>query len=170
MDSKKQQELTVFAMVLFLAAIFGYNGVYKYHKGQVDMLKGQIDSEQKKNELLQEMSILDAKLKNYKDRSFVSTEITPLIDKISTFTSESGIDIDTFNPQPLLRREDYIGIALSFPLSCTYHKFGKFMSLLESNKEFIRVESVKIQKPIIVNPQESVLPKFDITVSGYYSE
>jgi Tfp pilus assembly protein PilO len=168
MDQYKQQQMIVFAMVIFVAAFIGFNFIYKYNKKQLLIVQEEIEDETKKNEVLKDLSILDKRLQKYKVRSFTSVEVTPVLDKISSLAKDANILIETFSPMQLIQKREYVGIPLNIPLTCNYHKLGKFVSLLESNKELILIKSLRITKPLESRSGTTNIPKVSLAVSGFY--
>lgn len=168
MDVNQRKDIIVFALILILAFLIGYNGIYKANLNRIDSLKLQIEEEKKKNIILGDIGLLDKKLQAYKRRFFTSAEITELLDRASELAKEVGIKIETFNPLPAVYRAEYVELGLKIPLRCDYHTLGKFLSLIESSGEFIWVKEIDMQKSTVTRVQEENTPKINLVLSGFY--
>lgn len=164
----QRKDILVFLVVLGLAAMIGYNQIYKGAIAKAKALQVQAKEEEKKNEILGFIGIIDAKVRNYQKQSLPSQEITYLLDRISTIAQQLGIKLETFNPLPAVHKAQYVELPVKLPLRCQYHKLGKFLSLLESNKELIWVKEIIIDKPTVLDSRNARIPKISLTVSGIY--
>lgn len=168
MNLSEKKHIIIFVLIVILAFLVGRNGIYKYSVSQINSVESQIEEEEKKNELLKMIGRLDEKWQTYKESSFLTPEITPFLDRVSQLAKEAEIEIAVFNPLPAIQRECHIELPVSMPLKCSYHQLGRFLSLLESNQEFIGVKELKMQKPTVIEPKEPIVPTIDLIVSGLY--
>ena len=168
MNIIQRKDIITFVLLLVLAFFIGYNVIYKSRLNKINSIGSQIEEEEKKNEALEIIVLLERRLQAYQKRSFSTTEITQLVDKISELAERAGIEIETFNPRQAISREEYIELSLKVPLRCNYHKLGKLLSLIESNQELIWVKKLNIQKLTASGPTEARIPRIDLTVSGLY--
>lgn len=168
MNMNQRKDLIVFTLIVILFFLIGYNGVYKYDLNRIDSLILQTEKEKKKNDILGIIDILDRKLQAHQERSFSAAEITQLLDRVSQLAGEADIKIEGLNPLPLVYTGQYAELPLKISLSCKYHKLGQFLSLIESNKEFIWVKELKMQKATVIDPEEPKIPRIDLRVSGFY--
>ncbi len=164
----QKKDIIIFILVILIACLIGYNLVYRYNLSKIDFIKFQIDEEKKKNEILGIIGILDKKLRGYQKRSFSTTEITPVVDKISALAKKTNIKIEAFNPKPAISQEHYIQLPLEIPLSCEYHKLGQFLSLIESSEEFLWVTRLDMKKPTVTDSKQTRVPKIDLELSALY--
>jgi Tfp pilus assembly protein PilO len=164
----QRKDIMTFVLLLVLAFFIGYNVIYKSRLNKINSIGSQIEEEKKKSEALEIIAALERRLQAYQKRSFSTTEITQLVDKISELAKRAGIEIETFNPKQAISRKQYIELSLEVPLRCNYHKLGKLLSLIESNQELIWVKKLNIQKPAASGPTEARIPRIDLTVSGLY--
>ncbi len=168
MNITQRKDIIIFVLLLVLAFFIGYNVIYKSRLNKINSIGSQIEEEEKKNEALKIIAVLERRLQAYQKRSFSTTEITQLVDKISELAERVGIEIETFNPKQAISRKEYIELSLEVPLRCNYHKLGKLLSLIESNQELIWVKRLNIQKPAISGPTEAGISRIDLTVNGLY--
>ena len=164
----QRKDILVYVVVLGLAAMIGRNYVYKGALAKAKAFEAQVKEEEKKNEILGFIGILDTKVQNYQKRSMPSQEITYLLDSISTMAQQVGMQLETFNPLTVVHKEEYVELPVKLPLRCQYHKLGEFLSLLESKQELIWVKEVTIDKPTVLDPRDARTPDISLTVSGIY--
>jgi len=146
----QKKDIIIFILVILIACLIGYNLVYRYNLSKIDFIKFQIDEEKKKNEILGIIGILDKKLRGYQKRSFSTTEITPVVDKISALAKKTNIKIEAFNPKPAISQEHYIQL------------------LIESSEEFLWVTRLDMKKPTVTDSKQTRVPKIDLELSALY--
>ena len=169
MNTAQRKNIIVFALIIILAFLIGYNGIYKRNLRRLDYISSQIEDEEKKNEILGIIGSLDKRLQAHQKRSFFPSEITQLLDRISEGAKKTGIEIKALNPLPALRGEQYIELSLKLSISCGYHKLGRLLAMIENEQEFIWVKELIMQKPTVTKPQaEEITPKIDLTISEFY--
>jgi len=164
----QRKDILVFLIVIALAVMIGRNQIYKGALETVKTLQIQAQEEKEKNEVLATIGTLENKLKNYKKRSLPAAEITQVLDRISSLAQQVGIQIETYNPLPVVHKDQYVELPVKIPIRCEYHQFGEFVSLLESNQELIWVKEVGIDKPTVLTSQSARTPNISLTVSGIY--
>lgn len=163
-----KQDKAIFILIVILAFLVGRNSIYKNSLEKISSLKSRQEEEKNKNELLATISTLERKIGVYKRSSLATAEIAPLLDKVSALAQKSGIKIENFNPQPTIYKEEYTEFPVSISLNCDYHRLGRFLSLLESNQEFIWVKGLKVEKATVIDPKERKIPKVGLIISGLY--
>ena len=167
-DISQRKDIIVFALIVILAFLIGYNGIYKQKLNKIDSIRLQFEEEKKKNDVLGDINILERKLQVDQKRSFSTADTTQLLDRVSQAAEEVDIKIEGFNPLPTVYRKHYTKLPLRISLRCEYHKLGQFLSLIESNKESIWVKELGMQKATVTDPKKPKIPRIDLTVSGLY--
>jgi len=168
MDISQRKDIIVFALIVILAFLIGHNWIYKSGLNKMYSLNKKLEEEKKENIILGDVGLLNRKLQLYQERSFSTTEITELLDKVSELAKQAGIKIETYNPLPVVYKEQYVELRLEIPLRSEYHKLGEFLSLIESNPEFIWVKGLNMQKSTVTSSKAANMPKIDLTLSGLY--
>ena len=168
MNIDKRKDVIVFILLLIMAFLIGYNGIYKYNLNRRNSLISQTEREKRKNDILGITDILDRKLQVYQKRSFSAADTTQLLDRLSQLAKSAAIKIESFNPLPVVHTEQYTELPLRISLKCEYHKLGQFLSLIESSKEFIWVKELGTQKATVTGPEKLKIPRVDLKVSGFY--
>ena len=158
----------IFILIIILAFLVGRNSIYKNSLEKINSLKSRQEEEKNKNELLAMISMLERKIDVYKRGSLAAAEIAPLLDKVSALAQRSGIKIENFNPQPTISQKEYTELPVKISLSCDYHRLGRFLSLLESDQEFIWVKALNVEKDTVVDPGEKKIPEVNLAISGLY--
>lgn len=168
MDKTKIQERVVFFIVIILALWGGYQGLYLPSTREIDTIAIQITEEQKKNELLKDISLLQQHLEKYKALSFPSTESTKILDCISVLAKQAGIEIETFQSLEPTDAAMYVELPLQLPFKSSFHRLGKFLSLIESNPQLLCVKKLIVTKPSVIDLTKVAVPTVMLTVSGFY--
>ncbi|MEE9316451.1 MAG: type 4a pilus biogenesis protein PilO [bacterium] len=170
MDIGQKKDIIAFALIVILAFSIGYNRIYRRNLNKINSIKLQFEREKKKNDILGITNILDRKSQVHQKRSFSTADTTQLLDRVSQAAEEAGIKIEGFNPLSAVPTEQYLELPLKISLRCEYHKLGRFLSLIESSKEFIWVKELKMQKATATDPRAPKIPRINLTVSGFYLE
>jgi len=168
MDTDQKKDLIVFALVVTMAFLIGRNAIYQSALNKITLIKSETKEEDRKNDILGAIAVLDKRLKAVQERSFSTTEITYFLDKVSKLALASGIEIETFDPLLAVDTQRYIETPLKLPLRCEYHQLGRFLALLEASQEFIWVKGINMQKSTVTDPREDNTPKVDLAISGFY--
>ena len=142
--------------------------MYKNNLKKLGVLKREIKEEEKKNEIIGTIRVLDRKLRMYQERSFSTSEVTRLLDRISELTKKVGVEIETFNPLNVISKERYIELPAKISVACTYHQLGKLLALMESDQELIWVKQLEMQKIKHPDPEKEGIARVDLIVSGLY--
>jgi Tfp pilus assembly protein PilO len=172
MNTNITKEKLVFFTIIIFAVLLGYNVIYKGKLNEIRQLKSGIKKEKEKNSILDSIGLLNNKLRLYQQRSFSTTEITGLVDKVSQLAAEAEVTIENFNPSQKQSLQAYVELPLVMSFECEYHKLGKLLSFIESNQEFIWVKGLKMHKTGLSSSgrEASRVPQITLTVSGLYLE
>lgn len=164
----KKIEMAVFVLFIILAILIGKNLIYKYTSEKLVRLRKQAEDAKEKNNISEDIAILDGRLRAYQNRSLPTQAPGAFLDRIAQLAKEADVRINAFNPLPIVYTEHYIEMPIKVLLRCDYHQLGHFLSLLESNREFIEIRALNMQKATVINPEQTQLPRIDLTVSTYY--
>ena len=167
MEIESKKNLIIFVFVLILACLIGF-GLYSVMLTRLNSVKSQIEQQKERNDVLGTIAMLDRRLQTHKERSLPLKDTTQLIDKLSLLAKEAIIEVETLNPMPTVERDYYVEVPVQIPIKCSYHNLGRFLSLLESNEEFLWVKQLTIKKEIVTDPKKKVLPEVDLVISGIF--
>lgn len=164
----KSKEKIIFLMIIILGVFLGYRKLYLPSTREIESIALQITDEQKKNELLKEISLLQQHLEKYRELSFSSPESSKILDRVSALAKQAGIEIETFQSLEPIDAGIYIELPLQLPFKSNFHKLGNFLSLLESNPPLLCIKKLTIAKPAVIDLTKVSTPIVMLTVSGFY--
>lgn len=129
---------------LIILALIITNNIYKKQTKEVDSLKAQINTEQKKNaesisigESLPEIDLYK-KLLNKVDTNLA-------LNTISNLAKDSDIKILSINPEGEKKSQDYVKVPFNLAIvTPDYNSLGQFISKIENYKDVFTVEKVRI--------------------------
>ena len=167
MDIEAKKGLVVFGLVIVIACLIAL-GLYSFMLAKINSVISQTAQEEKKNDILGTIAMLDRRLSAHKERSLPLKDATQLIDRLSLLAKEAIIEVETLNPLPVTERDYYTELSVQIPIKCNYHNLGRFLSLLESNEDFLWVKQLKIKKVIVTDSKKKILPEVDLIISGIF--
>lgn len=134
-------------VILILAVIIAFK-VYKNKESGIFVLKEQMETEGKKNNVLIEISALEQKLAYLNKNVNIKTP-NSLLDKIGDLAKTSGVKISRIIPQ----KEIAMGVYTKYPFELTlsvgsYHAVAKFISLLENSLDIFMIENLVISNRV----------------------
>lgn len=141
LENNKNKVLN-FGVIIF--ALFISFQIYNFSDQQVKSLILKKNDELKKNKISEEIAVLEKKIEGYK-KVFVGRDMSFIIDTMSMIAKESLVKIVSIKPEGVEKSVDYIKSSFSISVSApSYHSLGKFISLIENNKDIFLVEEVII--------------------------
>ena len=150
-----QPEAVSAIIVLALTGYFGYDLYLNYHQG-VRRIREDFQRHQqtqgfhmKLAESLQEAEDIRAQLAP--DATSES-----LLDHVNALAKEAGIEITSATPYPPRQFNQFIQPSVSLQVVTSYHRLGKFLSIVESASPFMRVDEVNVSQSGNVEAPASV--------------
>lgn len=133
-----------FGIALILLAVIISNKIYKAQDKKILLLQAQAQEEFKKNEVLREISSLERKIMLY-NKLLEKKDPASAINSIGNIARDSGVKIISIKPGQELKFSDYIKMPLELTVNVSnYHTLGKFISMVESQKDLYLVDSMSI--------------------------
>jgi hypothetical protein len=131
------------SVILILALLLAHN-IYQQQLRTADSLRQRKEVEQKKNAVLEDIRLLERKIKGYKD--FVNRkDISVSMNIMSEIAQQFSINVISIRPDRELEDPLYTRHFFALKLETdNYHNLGKFISRLESRRELYSVEKLKI--------------------------
>jgi len=131
-------------LVCLIAALIIAFKVYRVKEVEIQALKNQKVNEEKKNEVLGQISTLEQKLATLRD-NVNNKNISLVLDKISDFAKSASVKISKIIPL----KESVLGACTKYPYELSfsaknYHQIGKFISFLENSPDIYMVENLSI--------------------------
>lgn len=110
-----------------------------------------ITNKQRLSQFQTQLEIARRDAKNFNAMVYQKDEISFVLEKISSLANEYGVKIDQLVPQamdakPLVTNEEgnFFGLGIFVHTHAGYHQFGKFISRLERDRMFWRVDNIQI--------------------------
>ena len=131
-------------LVCLIAALFIAFKVYHGKESEILALKNQRVNEEKKNEVLAQISNLEKKFADLKG-NVNNKNISLVLDKISDFAKAASVNIVKINPL----KESVLGAYTKYPYELafsakSYHQIGKFIGSLENSPDIYMIENLYI--------------------------
>jgi Tfp pilus assembly protein PilO len=94
--------------------------------------------------LLAKVDKLTKKLEDYEKVISKSKDESWLITEVSSLANKAKVRVLSVEPLKKSVIKAYDNISIQVDLLCSYHDLGKFVSLLESSKELLRIAKLEI--------------------------
>ena len=131
--------------ILILAMLLAHN-IYQHQLRVGASLRQRIDTEEKKNVILNNIQLLEKKIKDYKN-FFNRKDISVAMNIISEITQNFAINVVSIKPLTPKEKPLYIKHFFYVKLEASnYHEIGKFIGKLESRSELYCVEDLRISQ------------------------
>jgi Tfp pilus assembly protein PilO len=138
--------IAIIALALFLSFNFYKNQITT----QISHLSQSIDTEKKKNTVLQQINKLEENFALYKNFTHTNKDRSTFMASLGSIADSSSVKILSLNPlkeegYPLYTRHPF---SLSI-MAANYHALGKFISLLESSSDLYSIDA------LVIKPQQT---------------
>jgi len=140
---------------------FAYNKIYKTTTNSVKEINASISTESANVGILKRLNVLQSTLHGYEGYFVKEADVSWLVDKISKAAGDSGLNIISLTPQPLVSRRLFVYGSVNLAASGTFHQLGDFVANIENFREFVKVEKVSFKKM-------SEFLSADIVISTYF--
>ena len=137
---KKNQVIK--AGILLLGFILSVS-VYQNQQKKIRNLKIELVREEQRMGLAKEVVSLSGKV-NQISAPYLKGASPLSIDKFNDFASQSKVKIIQLTPEKETDFGAYAVMSFNVSLQADYHSLGRFLSMLESGKEMIRVEQITV--------------------------
>lgn len=162
------------AGILFLGFMLSIS-VFQNQQNKIRNLRIEFIREEQRTGLAKEVVSLSDKI-NQISALYLKGASSLSIDKFNDFASQSKVKIIKLTPGRETDFGDYAVMSFSVSLRADYHSLGRFLSILESQEEMIRVEQITVSfisdsaKGRLVRTEEKKENALDInmTVSTVY--
>ncbi|MCK9572332.1 MAG: type 4a pilus biogenesis protein PilO [Candidatus Omnitrophica bacterium] len=142
---KKYQSQALNLIVVFLALIIAFK-IYEKSAAEVAILNQTKNTQIEKNIALEKISKINQEIGAVK--KFINQkDLDSVINTIGDIAQATGVDILSINPAADERNPYYTKFFFDLVLSAdSYHKIGKFISLLESSQDIFNIEAVNLDQ------------------------
>lgn len=139
----KKKEIGIAAGIILLGLIAsGY--LFQEQQKKIKKLKNEISLEEQKISLGKELAVLNDKITKTSSQ-YVRKAASLTIDKFNDFASESKVKIVSIAPEKERDSGFYTVMPFRLKLQASYHRLGKFISILESLPDMVKIEDFFIR-------------------------
>jgi Tfp pilus assembly protein PilO len=136
-------------LILGIIVVLILRSFYFSYKDKMAQMKQETQICKQKVSLLNEIKPLAAEVDGYFEK-FSGKEKDTLVSMVTNFAREAGVKINSFTPRESREEEFSVIYPLVLNMEGSYHNLGKFISLLESAPEVIRIEQITVKKILSV--------------------
>ena len=152
-------------MVILILALLAASRIYKIQKDKTAALKEEIAIQEQRIALALELAGLDKKI-SQDAGPYLKKEPAWSVQSFHEFASKSGVKVASVSP-PKERNNDFSSAALfELALKGSYHNLAKFISILESQKDMLQIESISLKNSD--NPAEPNILSLTMTAGITY--
>lgn len=151
------------AIVLAFAGYFGYNHVYLQEQQEVSKLREQLTEQQQTQELRSQVALSLEQIERFRKRLPTEPETEWLVREVGRLAEEAGVHLTSIVPQSPKKLEEFTHLAVALQFAASYHRLGKFISILENSPAFLKVEALEVSRV------QGATAQVGLTVSTLYS-
>jgi Tfp pilus assembly protein PilO len=141
----KYKNVFVNIAVVLVSLFIAFNFIYKKQQAEMAVLQEKKQTEEKKNVVLDNISLLEKKIDAY-TVLLAKKDASAVISSINEMAKASGVKIVSIRPGQEQQASDYMKSSFDLSLQVdSYHTLGKFISRLESYRDVYVVDSVEIR-------------------------
>lgn len=132
-------------IVLALTGYFGYDLYLNYQQGV-----SRIQDDFKRHQQTQEFRMTLAE--SLQEVEAIRVQLAPeatsewLLDHVNDLAREAGIEITSATPYPPRQLDRFVQPSVALQLITSYHRLGKFLSIVESSSPFVRVDELSVMR------------------------
>ncbi len=138
--------IIAFVAIIVVAVFIGIAFIYIPFNSNTKEVRSKISAEKNKNALIGRINSLERRLDFYKKRTLDAKDSSWMLGEISRIVKEEGIEVSSIEKTPLEEKDLYTKLGVALDVYATYHKLGKFLSKVESEEKFFRVESLNMKR------------------------
>lgn len=153
---------------LLVAAITGYVGhqtIYKDYRRTMTTLRAQLTDQQQTQGIREQAAKSLQEIERLRKRLPQNPETEWLMREVSRLAEEADIQLTTIlpvGPKQVVGLEGVMTLSVALEFTASYHRLGKFLSMVESAPAFIRVDELLLAR------NEGGRAKVQLTVSTLY--
>jgi len=160
-----QHKNKVFNTCIIIAAVIVAYNIYTKQMKDIALLKGRIDTETKKNVVLEGIRQLERKTDAYKGL-INNKDISLVMNKLTEMTKEFAINVVSLRPETTQDFPLYLKHIFNLKLEVkNYHSLGKFISRLESHSDLYALDIIRVMPTYNVPTGGSNKLNVEMTVS-----
>ena len=152
--------LTAAAAIVVCTIFIGSVFIYITFKNNAKEFKSKILVEKDKNAIIARINLVEKRLAFYTKRTPEAKDTSWLLKEISRISSEEGIEISSIESGDLKERDLYFKLNVILNVYASYHQLGVFLSRVESEEKFFRVESLNMKRLDLDSDFENLTERF----------
>ena len=149
-------------IVLVLAGHLGYHTVYLPYQHKVRELQEQFAKQRQTHELQAKLAKSFEALEQLRTVLAAQPDTEWLVRAVGELAEEAGLQLTSIVPQSPKILQEFTRLSVNLQLVTSYHQLGKFISLLERSKSFLKVDDLDIAR------REEGMAQVRMTVSTLY--
>jgi len=155
-------------VVVCIGCLIGFNFIYLPKVEELRLLEKRQKEEEDKKVLHDEMIRLSNRLNSYERQSIpTGKEEIELLNSVRDIAGDAQVGVISLVPQSTYakRKRFFEKYSLTISFSGTYHHLGDFISMVENNDKFLKIDRLEFNT---VQQQEAALPlQCYVTLSIY---
>lgn len=163
-DPNRKKLLLISIIIIVVALIVG-NSIFRTQSARVERLKAKVAQEKQKNRILIGIQKIEDEINSFLPRLLPKKDQDWLRRQATRIANESNVEILSISPKSPQDRGLYVWLPIGMEVECGYHQLGNFISLLESSRNLIWLESLDLTRKEI---NGKVMGKAKIVVSTFY--
>ena len=158
---EKNKSIAITICILIVTFITGYNFIYKANIKKIDLLNKKIEEMINIGRLSNDVQELQDKINTYIKMRNDLPNSSSFLSKIVDIANACGIKIDSVNlGKPIIEDEKYTFLPCKIAFTAPYYRLRFFINRLETDKKFIRVDSLSAIPAKIVKEVDTFQSKF----------
>lgn len=139
----KRKDILLFLGILLLGIFFARR-LYQQQQGKIKALKETIAQEEEKAGVGKELAVLGDRITRISE-PYLRKESSLTMDRFNELIAQAKVKVVSVSPDPQTDAGDYVKTSFRVNLRTTYHRLGRFIGLLESQPDFVKIEELSIQ-------------------------
>ena len=146
-DKKKPDKIVILSAIVGVVTLaIGVIFIYMPFSSKSKSLKVEVLHEKNRNLVIGKIRAIGKHMKVYNKRVPKNRGITWLLNKVSEMAKEQQIEVVSVKPGSPEGMAMYTKLYVTMDTYSSYDQLGKFISVVESSEQFLRVEDIKMQR------------------------
>ena len=165
------QKQLIFIIVVVLATTFFGKKIWDSQKMQLSKLNEEIENYQKKISLANDIDEFSKKFVKFRGLGWPTTESVTIMGRINDLASKHGIEIITFDPIGLSKKENYSVFSMRLNIKTDYFSLSRFLLEIEELKTLTKVTSFEVTPESYYTDEEyGPLIEANLSIKAFMSE
>jgi len=152
--------LTAAAAIVVCTIFIGLVFIYIPFENKAKEFKSKISVEKDKNDIIARINTTGKRLEFYSKSLPEAKDTSWLLKEISRISSEEGIETSSIESGDLKEKDLYSKLNVTLNVYASYHQLGVFLSRVESEEKFFRIESLNMKRLDLDSNFENLTERF----------